>query len=206
MYRERVITQDAFDRLLAWLDADRERAAHRYESIRRRLIEIFTCRGCAEAEELTDETIDRVILKVEQLAGTYVGDPALYFYGVANRVRLEYLRRKPAAQLDLPEHVAAPAPESSDEAEESEREYECFESCLRALPPGSREMLVQYFEGDGRAKIDGRRELARRLSIAQNALRIRIYRLRATLQECVEWCLRGAGGGPGDEIDARAPH
>ena len=61
MKKEWVINQDAFDTMLDWLDADRERAGCKYEAIRLRLIKIFTCRGCQDAEELADEAINRVI-------------------------------------------------------------------------------------------------------------------------------------------------
>nr|MDQ3743617.1 hypothetical protein [Acidobacteriota bacterium] len=63
--------QDDFDSLLAWLDADREEAGKKYESIRLRLIRIFTCRGRHDSEELADETIRRVTLKAPTLAGEY---------------------------------------------------------------------------------------------------------------------------------------
>src|SRR4051794_16211659 len=99
MNREQNITQESFDRLLEWLDADRERAGYRYEAIRRRLITIFTCRGCREAEALADETINRVTIKLPEIADAYVGDPALYFYGVAQKVHLEYLRKRPPAHV-----------------------------------------------------------------------------------------------------------
>jgi len=85
MKKDWVLTQDAFDTLLDWLDADRERAGCKYESIRLRLIKIFTCRGCHEAEELADETINRVVARVVELASGYEGDPALYFYGVSQK-------------------------------------------------------------------------------------------------------------------------
>ena len=54
------LSQEAFDRLLAWLDPDRDRAGERYEEIRRKLIGIFLRRGCSTAEDLTDEAINRV--------------------------------------------------------------------------------------------------------------------------------------------------
>ena len=38
-------TQEGFDRLLAWLDEDRDQAAKKYEVIRKRLVKTFTCRG-----------------------------------------------------------------------------------------------------------------------------------------------------------------
>ena len=90
MKKEWVLTQDAFDTLLSWLDSDRDRAGTKYETIRLRLIKSFTCRGCWEAEELADETINRVVSRVPELAGEYRGDPALYFYGVSQRIQLEY--------------------------------------------------------------------------------------------------------------------
>jgi hypothetical protein len=45
------------------------------------------------AEELADEVINRVSKKLPQIVDIYVGDPALYFYGVARKVHREYLRK-----------------------------------------------------------------------------------------------------------------
>jgi RNA polymerase sigma factor (sigma-70 family) len=184
MKHERPVTQAAFDSLLSWLDPDRERAAEKYEQIRRRLIKLFTCRGRPDAEDLADETINRVTLKAPEVARDYVGDPGLYFYGVAQKVFLESLRRK-TPQPD------APAPPGPAEAEEAEREYECLDRCMAELSPARRELVLEYYRDDRRAKIDHRRELAAKLGVAQNALRIRVHRLRATLQECVSRCLAG---------------
>ena len=182
MKNQSPVTQAAFDSLLAWLDPDRERAAGKYEQIRRRLIKLFSCRGRQDADELADETINRVTLKAPEVSKEYVGDPALYFYGVAQKVFLESLRRKQPCPLP-PSH---PSPEQS---EETEREYECLERCMESLAPASRELVLDYYRDDRRAKIDHRKELAARLGIAQNALRIRVHRIRATLQECVGGCV-----------------
>ncbi len=178
------LTQAAFDSLLAWLDADREQAGMKYEQIRRRLIKIFTCRGRADADELADETINRVTLKAQELSKDYDGDPSLYFYGVAQKVFLESLRKRPA-----PAFVPPPPPPTASETDEDEAEYECLESCVGQLPPDSRELVIEYYQNDRRAKIDHRKELAARLGIAPNALRIRAHRIRLTLQRCVEACL-----------------
>jgi len=179
MKKEWVITQEAFDGLLTWLDPDRDRAAHKYETVRLRLIKIFSCRGCGEADDLADETINRVTSKLSEIAGSYLGDPALYFYGVANKVYLEYLRRRPA--LEPP-----PLRESSDEIE---AEYACLERCMDELPPESRRLVLQYYQDEKRAKIERRRKLADELGIAVNALRIRAHRIRQQLQQCVQVCL-----------------
>lgn len=179
MSREQVLTQEAFDRLLLWLDLDRNEAGKKYEIIRSRLIKIFTCRGCHEADELADETINRVTLKVEAIRESYVGDPALYFYGVAQKVHLEYLRRKP------PPKVAPPAASS----EEDEQEYECLEKCIQQLSQQQRELVLEYYQEDKRAKIERRKQLAQKMGIALNALRIRAHRIRATLEQCVQNCM-----------------
>jgi RNA polymerase sigma factor (sigma-70 family) len=167
--------------LLGWLNPDRELAAAKYEDIRRRLITIFTCRNCAEAEELADETFDRVMRKVPDISRTYVGDPAPYFYGVAHKIHLEYLRKK---RRPLP-----PAPSREPEEEEPETAYDCLEECIGKLTPNERELVLQYYREEKRAKIDHRKQLAEGLGIGLNALRIRAYRIRAVLQKCVRECL-----------------
>jgi RNA polymerase sigma factor (sigma-70 family) len=173
------ITQDAFDRFLTWLDPNREQAGTKYEDIRRKLIKIFVCRGCTVPEDLADETINRVIRKMQELADTYAGEPVAYFYGVARNVHLEYVKKNPAA-LPLP---------PPDPPEQKEQEYECLERCMNVLTPGNRELMMEYYREEKHAKIVHRKELAARLGIAVNALRIRAYRIRAGLQGCMESCL-----------------
>ena len=53
------ITRDAFDRMLAELRPDSERAGGQYEKIRRKLVKLFEWRDCAQAEECADETFNR---------------------------------------------------------------------------------------------------------------------------------------------------
>jgi DNA-directed RNA polymerase specialized sigma24 family protein len=179
MNQENTLTQAAFDSLLAWLDPDREQAGKKYENIRLRLIKIFTCRGRPDADELADETINRVTLKAQAVSKEYVGDPALYFYGVAQKVFLESVR-KPAVS-------AAPPPVAP--SDETEQEYECLERCMQQLSQGNREVVLEYYQNEKREKINHRKELAERLGIAQNALRIRAHRIRLTLQRCVRACV-----------------
>ncbi|MGH9872439.1 MAG: RNA polymerase sigma factor [Pyrinomonadaceae bacterium] len=178
MKKDWVLTQESFDDLLDWLDPNREGAGRKYEDIRLRLIKIFTCRGCHEAEDLTDETLNRVSKKLPEIRNNYEGDPARYFYGVANKVHLEYVRRKP---VPLP-----PPPDNSDDLE---REYECLERCIEELRPDHRGLVLQYYQEEKRTKIDRRKQLAEQLGIALNALRIRAHRIRGSLYECVRNCV-----------------
>lgn len=180
MKKDWILTREAFDQLLAWFDSNRDRAGEKYEHIRGTLIEIFTCRGCAAPEDLADETINRVTTKLPELVDGYVGDPALYFFGVAKRVYLDAVASKPALR---------PRPESGV-GEDAEREHACLERCVSRLKPESQELILQYYRHDKRAKIDYRRDLASRLGVPLNALRIRVHRIRAGLQECVSSCLK----------------
>jgi DNA-directed RNA polymerase specialized sigma24 family protein len=176
---KRVLTQDEFDRLLAWLDPDRERAGKRYEEIRRKLIKFFACRGCPEGEDLTDETINRVARNVIEIAENWSGDHILYFYKVAHYVQLEYRRKKPPPALPPP---ARPS-------DEVEREHACLEQCMQHLNVSSRKLVLEYYQKQKRAKIAHRERLAQQLGITLNALRIRACRIRENLYLCVQGCL-----------------
>ncbi|MEK6279565.1 MAG: hypothetical protein AABN95_04355 [Acidobacteriota bacterium] len=176
-------TQEAFDELLAWLDPDREKAAEKYERIRLRLIKIFACHGCSEPERLADETIDRVMSKTEWLVENYVGDPTLYFCGVARNVVKEDVRGRvnPATPPPMPEVV---------EGNGGQREYDCLDQCMQKLPENHRHIVLAYYQDEGRAKIVGRSKLAAELGITLRALRLRTYHIRLQLRACMEVCLR----------------
>jgi RNA polymerase sigma factor (sigma-70 family) len=188
--KNRTITQDKFDALLDWLDPDRSRAGMRYEEIRQSLVRIFIWRGCGDPEGLADETIDRVTSKVHELKSSYVGDPAPYFYSVAKRLIFEEQRRaKSQAPLNELSDLSGQISEEEDDDDDSEREYECLKSCMQQLSPENRELVMSYYLKEKHDKIDHRRELAKRLGIEINALRVRMYRLRSTLEACITRCL-----------------
>jgi DNA-directed RNA polymerase specialized sigma24 family protein len=178
------LSQEAFDSLLAWLDSDRDQAALKYEKIRGGLIKIFTGRACVEPEDLADETINRVARKLKEIEKDFSGDRARYFFGVANKVHLEHLRRK------LPQ----PMPAAPTDPNRIELEYNCLERCIERLTQDSRDLLLRYHGAEGRAETELRRALADELGIATNALRIRVHRIRVTLKECVEKCIERAIG------------
>jgi RNA polymerase sigma factor (sigma-70 family) len=173
------VNQDEFDKLLSWLDLDRDCAGEKYEVIRRRLIKIFVRRGCPTAEELADETIERVCQILSRTADNYNGDPALFFYGVARNIYLEYLKRK----------TALPTLPPNDAFQKEELQYQCLDQCLGKLDESDRELIISFYQLEKRAKIDHRRELARQLNITVHALRMRALRIRDQLQECINECL-----------------
>lgn len=184
---------DNFDEVLRWLDPDRERAALKYEKIRTRIIMIYTNRGCTRADEIADETEKRVCRKVRDVVPTWKeGDPALYFYGVAKRVYLEFITPPPPPRLP-------PPPDSR----ELERRYACLESCLKILEPEEQQLALQYYEGEKRQKIDNRKRLAERLGISEKTLSLRVHRIRRKLLPYLTECLEKAHR---DEIDSQFFH
>jgi RNA polymerase sigma factor (sigma-70 family) len=196
--KRQAMTKEQFEALLGWLDPDRERAGERYENIRQGLIKVFTWGLCGDAEGMTDETISRVARKVIELRETYKGDPALYFYGVAKRLTLE---RRRAAGSEVPlEHArnVAAAPAEPEGDEDDEHVYECLRRCMQQLTPANRQLVAAYYLHEKQDKIDSRRELARSLGIEPNTLRVRVHRIRAALEECIERCIEKTGP---DEMD-----
>jgi DNA-directed RNA polymerase specialized sigma24 family protein len=179
MKKNWALSQEALDTLLDWLNPDRDQAGLKYEEIRRRLVTIFTGRGWHDAEDLADETINRVASLLPERKDKYSGDPALFFYSVANNVHRERWRKR----------LRQPLPLVNNDSDDREERFRCLEECLAVLTPENRELVLEYYQEDKQAKIDRRKLLAERLGIAPNALRIRACRIRAALEKCLKKCL-----------------
>jgi RNA polymerase sigma factor (sigma-70 family) len=182
---------DSFDEILAWLDPDRELAASIYIELRHALVKIFAWNHCADPEGMTDETFDRVAKQVHDLRSTFEGDPKLFFYGVARNLIREHHKK---IKLHIPiDGVDLPGPPLEEEDEESAGLLEdCLESCLGELSSEKRKLILAYYAKEKQAKIDHRSEMARQLGISMETLRVRAYRIRATVEACIERCLESA--------------
>ena len=182
-------TAAGFDRLLGSLDADRERAAARYEDLRRTLVRYFQWRGVPFADEQADETFDRVARRLAE--GTAVGNIGGYCYEVARLVALE-AHKRPDRRGGAPgPGLAVAAAPGTDEAQEMETRMACLERCLAALPGDQRAFILDYYRDDRRGRIDRRRTLAERFGLRREALANRAQRLRDRLERCVKECMRG---------------
>ncbi|MDM7921418.1 MAG: hypothetical protein QUS14_03880 [Pyrinomonadaceae bacterium] len=175
---------EEFKDLLRWLGPDKDAATDRYFSIRRGLVKMFEVRGCLDADELADETIDRVVKKASILVETYQGEPAAYFYGVAKNVFRESVR-KPRGE-ELPDNIAAFDPDDGDEGR-----FKCLDKCLAELTKDDRGLIVGYYAFEPGEKIPARRSLASSLGVTMNHLRIRAFRIRESLHKCLSQCMEG---------------
>ncbi len=177
------LTAKTLESLLCFLDPDPDQAARGYERLRAKLIRLFDWRGCAFPEDLADETINRVARKLEEGTEIRSADPYSYFAGVAHRVFCEVLRRRKKQREALAEirHID-PEPRPAPEAE---ARLSALDRCLVRLSPAERKLIVSFYQGEKRTRIDRRKRLASALDISINALRIRAHRLRLRLESCV---------------------
>lgn len=184
-----VPTQSAFRQFLRWLDEGVDSGGKKYVEMRRRLAIYFDRRNCLSPDELADETFNRVARRLEEEGAISDTPPARYCYIVARFVFLEYVRRTrhESAKLDvgsdaLRSPVAGP---TGSDGEIAQKVLDSLERCLQQLDPRDRELILEYYRGEQRAKIERRRELAARLGLTMNAVSIRACRIREKLEACV---------------------
>src|ERR1044071_7693839 len=91
MKRERDPTPEEFEKLLAWLDSDRDEAGRKFQTIHSRLIKVFTSRGCVDAATLGDEVVNRVAVRIDTLTKNYP-DPLRCCLGFVENVHREYIK------------------------------------------------------------------------------------------------------------------
>jgi RNA polymerase sigma factor (sigma-70 family) len=188
MARDSLIPPESFDEILAWLNPDRDVAAEMYVQLRQDLAKLFMWGRCTDPEGMTDQTFDRVAKKVHEVRQSYQGDPRLYFRAVANNLIKENFKRiKTQVSLD---DVELPAEQTIETAEETADIEECLQSCLRKLDNEKRKLILAYYAKEKQAKIDYRHELAQRFGISVETLRVRAFRIRASIEGCIESCLK----------------
>ena len=181
MKRERDPTPEEFEKFLAWLDPDRDEAARKFERIRTRLVQIFISRGWIDAEMLTDEVLNRVCVRIDEIKIKYP-DPLRCCVGFVDNVHREYLRE----QRKRDDAICPPSPRPLEELEMEDR---CLNECFATLAKSDRELVERYFHGEKGVRISGRKKLAVERMLTSNALRIQAFKLRKKLTLCFNACL-----------------
>lgn len=194
--KNQTITPGAFHRLLEWLDNGENSDGLSYLTMQRRLVAYFDRKNCPSPEELTDETLNRVARRLEEEGAIECETPARYCYITARFVFMEYLRGAsvktvPLEEVRLKPHETGQLASLAEAEERAAREklLDCLEGCTNRLEPVSRDIIISYYYGTERIKIEGRRALAQRLGITSNALSIRACRIRDKLEACIGKCL-----------------
>jgi len=175
------LTPEAFGRFLRWLSSDDQQAVSEYLSVRKRLVRFFVHKGCDDPDTLFDKTVDIVVGKIEECIDC--SNPLGYCYGVARNVWRKYRREYKAMD---PIDIDPPARPTD---QENEPELKCLERCVDLLSPSDRDLATRYHRHQGRNKIEVRKALASELG-GPNALRIRVFRIRKNLRDCVVNCVK----------------
>ena len=195
--KEWTLSPETFRQFLNWLDEGVDSDGARYLEMRRRLAGYFDRRNCPFPEDLADETLNRVARKLDEKGEIVGASPAHYCYIVAKFVFLEFGRRGENKNTSLDDALESgqvipklTVPFRTDEdIGAKEKPFDCLEQCLSKLPPKDRELILDYYCGEQRAKIERRSELAARFSLTMNALSIRACRIRDKLELCVSKCI-----------------
>ena len=181
----------------AFLNSDRSEAGlspaevanhrgKRYVELHARLARLFAWRGCHEPEALADRALDRAKQKWAekrdsgQAAPRDNPNPAAYVCSFVRFVFLEWLAEQHTPELPVP----------PGRADEEEAALDCLDQCLEEiLEAEARTLILEYYQGAKRAKIDHRQVIAKRYNLSANALRIECYRIRRRLRTCVLACM-----------------
>jgi DNA-directed RNA polymerase specialized sigma24 family protein len=182
-----------FQQLLNWLDQGIDSQGRNYLEMRERLVAYFDRKNCPEPDELADETFNRVARRLQEEDCLQSETPAKYCYIVARFVFLEHLRAKQkddAVLEDLHRYNGGftTTEHDDDEKDMKERMLTCLEECVAKLDLTMRKVILEYYVGTERVKIENRRALAKSLGISSNALSIRACRIRDRLETCIQQC------------------
>ncbi|MFN7930005.1 MAG: hypothetical protein U0Y68_19205 [Blastocatellia bacterium] len=183
----RTLTREGFAQLLAQLDGDPERAARRYLDLRDRLLYFFESKQCDEPAAWADEVINRLIWRLQE--GEVIQQIDAYALGIARFVLKEYFRHQPPL-VTLEDLLPADDWYATQQAEERVQRHseqrrldDAMRQCLLTLPAPMRELLIAYYDGQGRSQTERRRALAKAQGVSENALYLKIHRIRERLEQ-----------------------
>ena len=109
--------------------------------------------------------------------------------GIARFVLLETFKRPDNRRMEMKELTTVAAPLERWE-EDDDLWVDCLRECLRGVSEENRELIIEYYQDEGRARIDERKMMAASLGISLNALFARAKRTRDKLEDCVMRCVK----------------
>ena len=178
-----VLHADAFDRLLSALDPDRDAAAVKYEALRKKLLRFFEWHGTVCPEDCADTALNVVARALAE--GKEIHELAGYTTDVARLILLEQQRRH-LKERSIRKTLGLEAGERNEPNENRERGLQALEHCLESLTDRDRQMILAYYNTGEGGIMTNRKNLAERLGLPLNAIRIRAHRIRGRLERCVK--------------------
>ena len=176
------ITPESFSRLLTAFSSNQMEAGIAYTKLRDSLVRFFQLKSDFAPDEAADVTLDRVTVKFSQNAE--IDDLTKYSFGVARFIFLERLRianKEKIAAEGFHKDKISPKPEA--ESDEILPLRECFER----LGSEEKNILQTYFADIPHSKLmEQREQFCIKNNISLNNLRLKIFRLRHRLENCVK--------------------
>lgn len=172
------MTEESLKILLENLSSNPDEAAKAYTDLRNSLVRYFQIKGDFDADEAADATLDRVALKLSQ--NTKIENVTRYGFGVARLIFLERLR---TAGKNKKAHDGFYDEQKRDGADD----YSFFRECFGKLEQKEKEILSDYFADMLFADLIIYRErISAKYDISLNNLRIKVFRLRKRLDDCLK--------------------
>jgi DNA-directed RNA polymerase specialized sigma24 family protein len=175
------------------LDSDKTVASKKYEDIRRTLVKFFDWNRCLRADELADETLNRVAgkLKTEEIQNVNA-----YALGIARFVLLEDFKkyRREYSVEDISgglDSIASPEDTEREIVERIDGQIMkvCLHECRAKLGAEDSVFVIAYYSAEDEKQKIHRQRLANTQGMTIGALRTRARRLREKLEQCVIGCL-----------------
>ena len=194
MMKKRNLTDETFGALLEWLSKGDKEPIEEYKIVRGRLISYFEFKGCDDPITLADKTIDRFAQKVYESTPDNEIKYVNYAFGIAKNVYFEYLKKNKEVSTEIENtnldvNKSAPSSDILSEMEFNENKMNCMRHCLKGLKAKDKRFLTEYYELLESKQIDYRQNLAQKHNISLNNLRVKIYRLKDNLRNCLKNCM-----------------
>ena len=181
-----------FDRFLMRLDQNRDRAAEKYEDIRRLLVKFFEWNYSARAEELADRAL--VVLQ-QKVQYEEIENLNAYARAVARNIGRDAFREAEKIVTEETPNGLDSLGDPKWGLRDIENEIDdqirsiCLRRCRAQLQSEDDMLVIEYYSADGETQKSHRKKLALRIGITRNALAVRANRIRERLEKCVNQCL-----------------
>lgn len=175
---------NSLQKLLEICSSNQDEAGVAYNELRNSLVRFFQIKGDSDPDEAADLTLDRVALKISK--DTPIENLTSFCFGVARFIFLERLRQTKKLNGAADEFYRN-RDLSQFAGETDDGEFSVFRECFEKLTSAEKLFLRDYFADMSSSELDKhRRQLSLENDITLNNLRLKVFRLRQRLENCVK--------------------
>lgn len=190
--------QNKYNLFLKWLSPEEDLSKKEFEKIWNALTRYFEARGFNNSQDLADETILRLVgkLSASQKTDSEFSEYSFgYIIGFARNIAREHLKKeniknkREISLEDLPEFLTPTTYQEQPLKLHILAQLNCMEHCLKQLPEKDKKLIVEYHLPEDIPLKVLRKKLSEKYNTSDSDLRVRIYRIRGKLRNCLENCL-----------------